>query len=51
VDPGGSWLPPAGRYPAIQESHDTREASSERIGPGPRLSKQPGAQEESMDVP
>jgi hypothetical protein len=30
VDPGGSWLPPAGRCPVVQLWHGARETSSGR---------------------
>jgi hypothetical protein len=33
VDPGGSWLPPAGRCPAVQQWHGAREISWEKLGP------------------
>jgi hypothetical protein len=33
VDPGGSWLPPAGRCPAVQQWHGAREMSLGKFGP------------------
>jgi hypothetical protein len=33
VDPGRSWLPPAGRCPAVQPWHGARETSSEKLRP------------------
>jgi hypothetical protein len=41
VDPGGCWLPYAGRCPAVQELHGAIEVSSEGTAPGSRLSEQP----------
>jgi hypothetical protein len=32
-DPGGSWLPPAGRCPAVQKWHGEREIFSGKFGP------------------
>jgi hypothetical protein len=42
VGPGGSWLPPAGRCPAVQEWHGIRGTSSRLSGPEPRLSEGSG---------
>jgi hypothetical protein len=33
VDPGGCWLPPAGRCPAVQQWHGGREMFPEKFGP------------------
>jgi hypothetical protein len=41
VNRGRNWPSPAGRCPAAQEWHGTREAASERTAPGSRLSEQP----------
>jgi hypothetical protein len=32
VDPGGSWLSPAGRCPVVQQWHGVRETSSGKFG-------------------
>jgi hypothetical protein len=33
VGPGRSWLPPAGRRPAVQQWHSARGKSSGNLGP------------------
>jgi hypothetical protein len=33
LDPGGSWLLPAGRYPIMQQWYGARETSSGKFGP------------------
>jgi hypothetical protein len=33
VDPEGRWLPPAGRYPFVQQWHGARETSSGKFRP------------------
>jgi hypothetical protein len=54
VDTGGSWLPIAGRCPAVQKWQGPRGTSTGISGPGPRMCEGSGStdsQGESADKP